>query len=81
MLGDEERFKAAAGGFREYGIPFWLAVTQLEHAESQAASSRADEAARLVEEAREIFTRLGATPWLERADALGAASPPAAAPV
>jgi class 3 adenylate cyclase/tetratricopeptide (TPR) repeat protein len=61
MNGDIEGFKAAAAGFREYGIPFWLAVTLLEHGELTG-----DQA--LLAEAREIFERLGATPWLERLD-------------
>ena len=47
---------------RELEIPFWLGVTLLEHAElSGSDGSRA--------EARAIFERLQATPWVERADA------------
>ncbi len=57
---DESGYRAAEGFFRELGMPFWLAVTQLEHAEATG-----DEPLRA--EAREIFERLGATPWLERA--------------
>ena len=41
-------------------MPFWLAVTLLEHGEATGSAP-------LVDEAREIFERLGATPWLERA--------------
>ena len=52
----------AAEGFRELGIPFSLAVTLLEHAELTA-----DETS--LEEAREIFERLDARPWLARLDA------------
>jgi class 3 adenylate cyclase/tetratricopeptide (TPR) repeat protein len=59
MTGDTERLKASAATFREYGIPFWLAVTLLEHGELTG-----DE--RSLAEAREIFERLRATPWLER---------------
>ena len=62
MNGDAGGFKAAAGGFREYGLPFWLAVTLLEHGEITGESA-------LLEEAREIFQGLQATPWLERLDA------------
>jgi class 3 adenylate cyclase/tetratricopeptide (TPR) repeat protein len=65
MNGDVEGFKAAAAGFREYNLPFWLAVTLLEHGESTGDSASIDEA-------RLIFERLRATPWLERADALAA---------
>jgi tetratricopeptide (TPR) repeat protein len=62
----EQPFKTAEGIFREYGIPFWLAVTQLEHAEWLTAQGRRDEAGPLLAEARERFERLEATPWLER---------------
>ena len=57
-LGERERFAAAAGRFRELGIPFWLAVTLLEQGETEG-----------VEEARAIFEQLGAAPWLARIDA------------
>jgi tetratricopeptide (TPR) repeat protein len=77
--GDDERaedsFKIAAAAFREYGMPFQLACTQLEHAEWFATKDRPDEVAPLVADARETFERLRATPWLERADALAAAIP------
>ncbi len=67
MNGDLTGFKAAAGGFREYGFAFWLAVTQLEHGDALVTEGRADEAEPLLAEARETFARLEATPWLERA--------------
>jgi tetratricopeptide (TPR) repeat protein len=66
--GVEGRFKHAVSLFREFGVPFWLAATELEHAEWLAAQGRADEAQPLLDEAREIFTRLEARPWLERLD-------------
>ena len=59
--GDEGGYRAAAARFRELGIPFWLAVTLLEHGEEQGLA-----------EARDIFDGLGATPWLERATAAAA---------
>ena len=62
MSNDEAGFKSAAAGFREYDIPFWLAVTLLEHGELTGDAA-------LLDEAREIFERLEATPWLERVDA------------
>jgi class 3 adenylate cyclase/tetratricopeptide (TPR) repeat protein len=67
----ERLFKGATGLFRELAVPFYLATTQLEYAEWAAAQGRADDAARLVAEAREIFERLGARPWLERAEKVG----------
>jgi tetratricopeptide (TPR) repeat protein len=62
----DERFRAAAALFREFGLVFHLSVTQLEHGEWLVAQARADEAQPLVAEARETFERLQATPWLER---------------
>ena len=68
--GDEAGFKTAAARFRELEIPFWLAVTQLEHGEWLAGQERPQDAEPLLREAREIFERLEAAPWLERADAV-----------
>jgi tetratricopeptide (TPR) repeat protein len=56
---DAGGLEAAARLFRELETPFSLAVTLLEGAEITG-----DEA--LAAEAREIFERLQATPWLER---------------
>ena len=58
MTGNEEGYKGAAALFRELGMPFWLAVTLLEQGDPRG-----------LEEAREIFQRLEATPWLERLEA------------
>ena len=77
-LADAERgFTEAAALFGQIGMPFYLAVVQLEHAELLAASGRAEECEPLQAEARETFERLRATPWLERVDALrvGAVTP------
>jgi tetratricopeptide (TPR) repeat protein len=62
----ERLFKRAAGRFRELSVPFYLAVTLLEHGEWLAGESRGDEAEPLLAEAREILERLEAAPWLER---------------
>ncbi len=62
-------FATAASRFRELEMPFWLALTELEHAEWLIGEGRADEAEPLLAEAREIFERLKATPWLERVTA------------
>jgi len=64
------RFKTAAGMFRELGMPFWLAATLLEHSEWLTGSGRADETEELLDEARMIFERLEARPWLERLEGI-----------
>jgi predicted ATPase/class 3 adenylate cyclase len=63
MDGDASGFESAAATFRELGLPFWLAVTLLEFGELTG-----DEAP--LDEAREIFENLRATPWLERLDSI-----------
>jgi len=68
----EAGFKAGAGLFRELGMPFWLAVTLLQHAEWLLGAAREREAEPFLLEAVEIFERLEARPWLERAGALAA---------
>jgi class 3 adenylate cyclase/tetratricopeptide (TPR) repeat protein len=68
----ERLFKQAGGRFRELSVPFYLAVTELEHGEWLVAEGRADEAEPLLTEAREIFERLEAKPWLERLAAIPA---------
>jgi hypothetical protein len=64
--GDPSGFESAAARFRDLELPFWLAVTLLEHGELTGDESSLDEA-------REIFEGLKATPWLERLDALAPA--------
>jgi class 3 adenylate cyclase/tetratricopeptide (TPR) repeat protein len=59
---DPNGFAAAEAAFRALDIPFWVAVTLLEHGELTSDES-------LLDEAREIFQRLEATPWLERVTA------------
>ena len=59
-------FKGAAGLFREIAVPFYMAVTLLEHGEWLVRAGRSDEASPLFDEAREVFERLRAKPWLER---------------
>jgi class 3 adenylate cyclase/tetratricopeptide (TPR) repeat protein len=67
----EPNFRTAAEHFRVIGLPYWLAVTLGEHAEWLGAQGRADEAVPLLAEARSIFERLQARPWLERLESLG----------
>jgi class 3 adenylate cyclase/tetratricopeptide (TPR) repeat protein len=62
----DARFAEAEKTFRELAIPFWLAVTLLERAEWLAMSGQTGEAEPLFAEARPIFQRLRAQPWLER---------------
>jgi hypothetical protein len=62
----DDLFKGAAGLFRELALPFYLAITEYEHAEWLARQRRAEEAQPLLAEARQIFERLEANTWLER---------------
>jgi class 3 adenylate cyclase/tetratricopeptide (TPR) repeat protein len=64
----ERLFKGAGGLFQELGMPFYLAVTRLEHAEWLSAQGRGEDAEPLLAEASEMFTGLQAKPWLERLD-------------
>ncbi len=68
----ERLFNIAGGQFHELAVPFHLAAMRLEHAEWLSTQGRTDETQPLLAEAREIFERLDAKPWLER---LGQASP------
>jgi predicted ATPase/class 3 adenylate cyclase len=63
----DEGFRSAAGLFREFGLVFYLAATQLEHAEWLAGQGRSEEAQPLLIGAGDTFEQLQATPWLERA--------------
>jgi class 3 adenylate cyclase/tetratricopeptide (TPR) repeat protein len=65
-------FKRAGGLFHELAVPFALAVTRLEHGQWLAAEQRSEESQPLLTQAREIFERLEAKPWLVR---LGQPSP------
>ena len=67
--GVEQGFKLAAAIFRELPMPYWIGVTLAEHGEWLAAQGQGEEAEPLLAEAREIFERLGARPWLERLEA------------
>jgi tetratricopeptide (TPR) repeat protein len=64
--GVETGFRSAVGSFRELGVPFWMAVTLLEHVEWLGEHHRPADAERLLTEAREVFERLGARRWIER---------------
>ena len=62
----EPGFAAAAASFDELTMPFSVGVTRLEHGEWLVEQGRRAEAEPLLAEAREIFERIGAAPWLER---------------
>jgi hypothetical protein len=73
--GVEAGFKGAAGMLRELGVPFWLAVTLLEHGDWLASGAGAERAEPPFAEAGAIFERLAARPWLERLAASRASLP------
>jgi len=62
-------FAIAEGLLRGVGIPFWLAVARLEHAEGLVAHGGDGDARALLDQSRDTFQELRATPWLERVDA------------
>ena len=70
----ETELAAAERLFEEAEMPFYVAVTRLERAKVLLEDGRADEAAPLLEQARETFEHLGARPWLERVDSATAAT-------
>jgi hypothetical protein len=74
-LSADGHYVAAASQLRGLELPFHLAVVLLEHGEWLVARDRAGDADPLLAEARETFERLGATPWLERLDAVDASEP------
>jgi class 3 adenylate cyclase/tetratricopeptide (TPR) repeat protein len=78
LAGDGAGYEAAAEQFRELGIPFWFAVTLLEHAEWLVGHGQPSQAEPLLAEATEIFERLEARPWLERTRRLASAEQPEA---
>ncbi len=63
-------FAAAARILQEAGATVARAEVLLQHAEWLAGEGRIDEAAPLATEAREVFERLRATPYIERLDRL-----------
>ena len=71
----ERDFVTAAAALRDFGATYWLARTLLEHAEWLVAQGRELQAPPLAGEAARIFDELRATPWFERASAVGASQP------
>ena len=68
-------FAAALPPMRSLGWPLWLAELLLDYADALCADGRADEAAPLVAEARELLERLGAVRLLPVVEALEARLP------
>jgi class 3 adenylate cyclase/tetratricopeptide (TPR) repeat protein len=66
----ETAFAAAVGGLRQLPLPFDVGVALLEQGEWLAAAGSPAEAGQPAAEAAEIFERLGARPYLERAERL-----------
>ncbi len=69
-LNVEARFKGAVGSLREISAIFHLGTMLLDFAAWLNAEGRHGDAQPLFDEARGIFERLQATPWLERLDAV-----------
>jgi tetratricopeptide (TPR) repeat protein len=66
----EDRFKGAVGSLREISAIFHLAATLLDYGSWLVDEGRQVDAGPLLGEARGIFERLQATPWVERLDQL-----------
>jgi len=62
----EDRFKGSVASLRELSAVFHLAGTLLDFGTWLTAEGRLEDAEPILDEAREIFERLEAKPWLER---------------
>jgi len=62
----ESAFNEAEETFAKIGMPFWFAVTQLEHAEWLLANGQQPDTKPMLAEAVQVFERLHARPWLDR---------------
>ncbi len=78
--GVEARFESAVAVFRDLDTPFDLGVSLCEFAEWLEGQGRLDDAAALALEASALFTKVGASPYLDRVQAvLARTSPPSLA--
>jgi hypothetical protein len=68
----EPSFLRATEIFRELSMPFYVAVTLLEHGEWLAGDGRPEDSQPLLAEAHETFQRLKARPWADRASQVDA---------
>ena len=64
----ELSFIEAEDTFAQIGMPFWHAVTQVEHAEWLIGKGRQAAAQPMLTEAALVFERLKASPWLDRVE-------------
>jgi class 3 adenylate cyclase len=62
----ETDFVNAESALRDFGTPFYLAKTQIEHAWWLQRQGRDEEASPLLDEAERAFAALGAAPWVAR---------------
>ena len=73
--GDEaaaaEAYGVALANARSLGYGYWLAHVLYDYGRWLVGTGSEDEGRPLLEEARGLFERMGATLWLERIDALG----------
>jgi predicted ATPase len=65
-----DRYALALANARNLGYAYWLAPVLADYGTWLLASGRADEAAPLLAEARELFEGMGAVLWLRRLDAV-----------
>jgi hypothetical protein len=65
----ERLFKEAEALVRDADLPYWVAWALTEHGEWLVGQDRRGDAKPVLEEAHEIFERLGAKPWLTRVEA------------
>ncbi|MBV9416734.1 MAG: hypothetical protein JO363_17255, partial [Solirubrobacterales bacterium] len=72
----ESFFSAAIEGFGALGFPYWLATAQTELGALLIEEERVNECRPSLDEARAVFTRLGAAPMLQRVEALMAGTLP-----
>ncbi len=70
----QQGWESAIAIFREAEMPFHQAVAQLELAEWLRSQGKEESSAAPFQEARAIFERLKARPWLERVDRAAAAA-------
>ena len=66
----EAGFRSALAALREMDAPFFYAAAAVDFGELLANQDRLEESAVMVTEARAIFERLRAQPWLDRIDRL-----------
>jgi tetratricopeptide (TPR) repeat protein len=66
----EPDLRTAVDDLRSYGSPFYEARARLELAELLMRTGRPDQARPYADAAAAAFTRLGATPWVERSSAV-----------